>query len=51
MGEYVISRSATIDEIRSMNRQALERAGTADKDYMSGDGYAMFVDREYKDKR
>lgn len=38
-GEYVIKRSQTIEEIRAMNKQALARAATTNKEYKSGDGF------------
>ena len=47
MGEFVITRSQTIDEVRDVNRRALQRAGTAHKKYKSGDGYAIFAKQKY----
>ena len=40
-GEYVIKRSRTIEEIRVMNKQALEQAATAHKEYESGKGLSL----------
>jgi AbrB family looped-hinge helix DNA binding protein len=40
-GEYTIKRSNTIEEIRSMNKQALAQAATTQKEYKSGDGFAL----------
>lgn len=40
-GEFVIERSRTIQELRELNRQALKLAGTASKDYKSGDGFRL----------
>ncbi len=40
-GEYIIKRSQTIEEIRTMNKQALARAATTNKEYKSGDGFTL----------
>jgi AbrB family looped-hinge helix DNA binding protein len=40
-GEYTIKRSRTIEEIRTMNKQALKQAATAHKEYKSGDGFTL----------
>ena len=40
-GEYAITRSRTIEEIRTINKQALAQAATAHKAYKSGDGFAL----------
>lgn len=42
-GEYIISRSRTIEEVRAMNKQALTRATTGNKEYKSGDGFSRSV--------
>ncbi len=42
-GEYVLKRAQTITEIREANRIALEKAGTALKQYESGAGYSAHV--------
>ena len=41
MGEYVIERSRTIEEIREMNRRALQQAGTKSKQYKSGESFTL----------
>lgn len=38
-GEFVIERSRTIEEVRELNKQALKQAGTAAKEYKSGEGF------------
>jgi AbrB family looped-hinge helix DNA binding protein len=48
-GEYVIKRSLTIEEIRTMNKKALVKAGTRDRKYSSGDGL-VYASREKFDK-
>lgn len=40
-GGYIIQRSRTIEEIRAMNKQALEQAATGHKEYKSGDGFSL----------
>lgn len=40
-GEYVITRSRTIEEVRAMNKQALQRTATGYKEYKSGDGFSL----------
>ena len=40
-GEYVIERSRTIEEIRELNKIALQQAGTERKQYKSGEGFAL----------
>ncbi len=46
-GDYVIKRSQTIEEVRLMNKKALDEAGTAHKNYQSGDGVGAFVKGKY----
>ncbi len=41
LGEYVIERSRTIEEIREMNRLALQQAGTESKQYNGGEGFTL----------
>ena len=40
-GEYMITRSRTIEEVRALNKQALTQAATGHKEYKSGDGFAL----------
>lgn len=49
-GEYVIKRSQTIDEIRELNKAALDQAGTTKKEYKSGDGFGKFVEQKYREQ-
>ena len=42
-GEYVLKRAKTIKEMRSINKAALLKAGTLNKEYQSGDGYREHI--------
>ncbi|TAK88991.1 hypothetical protein EPO04_02700 [Patescibacteria group bacterium] len=42
-GEYVVGREQTIQELRAANKQALAKAKTAHKEYVSGAGYTAQV--------
>lgn len=49
-GEYVIKRSQTIEEVRTMNQALLRKLGTWDKPYTSGDGFTAYVLEKYGKK-
>jgi len=42
-GEYVLKKAQTIAEIRNINKAALLKAGTSNKEYHSGDGYNLHI--------
>ena len=42
-GEYVIGRAQTIKELRVANKEAMARAKTAHKEYISGAGYTAHL--------
>lgn len=46
-GEVTIKRTQTIEELRALNKAALEKAGTLGKEYQSGDGFNTHVDATY----
>lgn len=46
-GEYVIKRAQTIEEVRSLNKEALKLAKTSLKQYKSGDGFNQFIADRY----
>jgi len=46
-GDYTIKRSQTIEEIRDINKQAIQAAKTQLKDYRSGDGFIAHVQERY----
>ena len=50
-GEYVLRRARTIAELRAMNKQALERAGTQDRTYESGRGFESAVKGKFEGGR
>jgi len=46
-GEYVLSRTPTITELRATNKEALAMAKTAHKEYINGAGYtAHLMDKQ-----
>lgn len=49
-GEYTIKRALTIEELRAINKAALEKAGTAHLEYKSGDGFRAFVLKKHRDQ-
>lgn len=46
-GEFVLKREQTIEEVRAMNKAAMEREGTTNVIYESGDGFASHVIEKY----
>lgn len=49
-GDYKITRSQTIDEIRSINKAALKLAHRNHKEYQTGDGFTKFIRDKYDGK-
>jgi AbrB family looped-hinge helix DNA binding protein len=50
-GEYVIRRAQTIEEVRSLNKEALKLAKTSLKQYESGDGFNQFIAERYGERK
>lgn len=46
-GDYILKREQTIEEVRAMNRAAMEQEGTSDVNYTSGDGFTAHVKEKY----
>lgn len=42
-GEYILKRAKTITEVREANKNALKRAKTSHRQYISGMGYSLNV--------
>ena len=49
-GEYVLNRAQTIKEMRQANKLALEKAGTLNKNYVSGEGYDLHITQKFGNK-
>jgi bifunctional DNA-binding transcriptional regulator/antitoxin component of YhaV-PrlF toxin-antitoxin module len=47
-GEYIVKRSLTLAELRQLNREALQKAGTTKKRYTGGDGFRAHVAQRYR---
>ncbi len=46
-GDYVLKRERTIEEIRAMNKAAMKREGTLDKEYTRGAGFEAYIEDKY----
>jgi AbrB family looped-hinge helix DNA binding protein len=50
-GEYVIKRAQTIEEVRSLNKEALKLTKTSRKQYKSGDGFSQYITDKYRERQ
>lgn len=49
-GQVLLERSMTLQELRALNKAAMKRAGTWDKEYYSGAGMEAYVLEKYGKK-
>ena len=47
-GEFAIKRSQTIEELREINKEALKKAGTSNREYQTGSGFAQHALDQYR---